>query len=83
MTNHSMCPHCDASWGIEEMSFQECDSCGYPNPDTEENKDNENDMEDFFDEGPACRKCGCTQYHACPGGCFWVEKDLCNKCVNK
>lgn len=32
------CPNCDAQWGIEEISFQECDSCGYP------------DCEDDFDE---------------------------------
>jgi hypothetical protein len=30
-----------------------------------------------------CRVCGCTNYHACPGGCFWVEKDLCSKCAAK
>jgi len=23
-----------------------------------------------------CRVCGCTDDHACPGGCSWVEKDL-------
>lgn len=28
-----------------------------------------------------CRVCGCTQYHACPGGCYWVEKDLCSRCA--
>ena len=29
------CPSCMACWGIEEISFQECDSCGYPD-DTED-----------------------------------------------
>ena len=26
------CPNleCQAQWGIEEMSFQECNACGYP-----------------------------------------------------
>lgn len=30
-----------------------------------------------------CRECGCTDDHACPGGCFWVEKDLCSACVDE
>lgn len=28
-----------------------------------------------------CRVCGCTQERACPGGCYWVESDLCSSCV--
>lgn len=28
-----------------------------------------------------CRGCGCTDTQACPGGCSWVEKDLCSACV--
>ena len=27
-----------------------------------------------------CRGCGCTDDNACPGGCFWVEDDLCSAC---
>lgn len=27
-----------------------------------------------------CRVCGCTQDSACPGGCYWVEDDLCSQC---
>lgn len=27
-----------------------------------------------------CRICGCTQENACPGGCCWVEEDLCSSC---
>lgn len=30
-----------------------------------------------------CRVCGCTDYQACPGGCHWVEDDLCSSCVPK
>lgn len=30
-----------------------------------------------------CRICGCTDDHACPGGCYWVEEDLCSECVGK
>lgn len=29
---------------------------------------------------PTCRICGCTDDHACPGGCYWVEPDLCSAC---
>lgn len=28
-----------------------------------------------------CRVCGCTDISACPGGCYWVEDDLCSECV--
>lgn len=28
-----------------------------------------------------CRKCGCTDLHACPGGCSWVDIDLCSACA--
>lgn len=28
-----------------------------------------------------CRECGCTEYRACEGGCCWVERDLCSRCV--
>jgi hypothetical protein len=34
--------------------------------------------EDLVDQ--ACRKCGCTDDHACPGGCFWIADDLCSAC---
>lgn len=27
-----------------------------------------------------CRICGCTDYNACYGGCYWVELDLCSRC---
>jgi hypothetical protein len=30
-----------------------------------------------------CRICGCDDNHACPGGCWWVEKDLCSACESK
>lgn len=30
-----------------------------------------------------CRVCGCTDENACPGGCYWVEDDLCSRCVGK
>jgi hypothetical protein len=27
-----------------------------------------------------CRVCGCTDERACPGGCSWVEPELCSAC---
>jgi hypothetical protein len=27
-----------------------------------------------------CRRCGCTDEQACPGGCHWVADDLCSAC---
>jgi hypothetical protein len=29
-----------------------------------------------------CRVCGCTDSHACPGGCWWVQDDLCSSCAD-
>jgi hypothetical protein len=29
---------------------------------------------------PTCRACGCTDHAACPGGCWWVQPDLCSSC---
>jgi hypothetical protein len=37
------------------------------------------ELEHQADDG-VCRVCGCTDDHACPGGCFWVEPDLCSRC---
>lgn len=28
-----------------------------------------------------CRVCGCTDSLGCPGGCYWVEEDLCSQCL--
>lgn len=33
------CPHCGSLWGCEEMDFQECDCCGYPDVDEHEEWD--------------------------------------------
>ena len=30
-----------------------------------------------------CRVCGCTDDKACPGGCYWVEDDLCSQCAKE
>ena len=41
MKNKSECPNlnCQAQWGIEEISFQECDCCGWPNCEDETDED--------------------------------------------
>lgn len=31
---------------------------------------------------PACRVCGCTAHAACPGGCYFVQDDLCSACAD-
>ena len=36
-----------------------------------------------FVQAKQCRVCGCSEYNACPGGCYWVEEDLCSQCVGK
>ena len=38
--------------------------------------------EPLFDE-QICRVCGCTWDYGCPGGCYWVEEDLCSSCADK
>lgn len=43
---YTECPNCGAVWGIEELSFQECDYCGYPACDDDENID----YDDFDEE---------------------------------
>ncbi len=35
----------------------------------------------IHDSDVKCRICGCDWFHACPGGCYWVEEDLCSSCV--
>jgi hypothetical protein len=30
-----------------------------------------------------CRVCGCTDTHACRGGCWWAAPGVCNQCVDR
>lgn len=39
------------------------------------------EIENIEKDVRTCRVCGCTDDHACPGGCYWVEEDLCSECV--
>ena len=31
---------------------------------------------------PTCRICGCTDYLACPGPCWWADEDVCSSCFS-
>ena len=33
------------------------------------------------EDGPRCRRCGCTDERACAAGCVWAERDLCSRCA--
>lgn len=47
-------------------------------------KDKEEGNQIFDEEEEIeCRSCGCTWNNACPGGCYWVEANLCSNCVNE
>lgn len=35
------CPNCQAQWGFDEIQFQQCDCCGWP--------DNDDDLDDDYD----------------------------------
>lgn len=37
---------------------------------------------EFEEDEKRCRVCGCTWNNACPGGCYWVEEDLCSQCAD-
>lgn len=51
MSTYFQCPNCDSNWGIEEIDFQECDSCGWPEPEPEIDSDDIDD--EYFEEGVA------------------------------
>ncbi|EHL0042373.1 hypothetical protein E5K34_002501 [Enterococcus faecalis] len=44
-------------------------------------KEQEELNEVFDPDDRRCRVCGCTQFNACSGGCYWIEEDLCTRCV--
>lgn len=47
---HTSCPNCDAQWGFEEISFQECDSCGWPDCDEDDECDDEYHYDDEYEQ---------------------------------
>ena len=42
---------------------------------------NKVDCFNWLSDEHKCRICGCTWHYACPGGCYWVEPDLCSECA--
>jgi ParB family chromosome partitioning protein len=52
---------------------------------SEEDPENEIYCPECGGEGQVrtCRVCGCTEKHACEGGCSWVAPDLCSACEEK
>ena len=38
-----------------------------------------------LDNVTTCRFCGCSETYACPGGCYWIEHDVCShpNCVER
>lgn len=39
------------------------------------------DVPDELVPPSTCRKCGCSWFQACPGGCSWVAPGLCSACA--
>lgn len=35
----------------------------------------------FAELGEVCRGCGCSDAIACAGGCWWVARGLCSRCI--
>ena len=40
-------------------------------------------MAQMDDRPRVCRVCGCTDERACKDFCFWIETDLCSRCLGK
>jgi hypothetical protein len=47
MKNIIICPNCQSVWGFDEIQWEHCDCCGFPDCDFDE----ENDLEYDDDEG--------------------------------
>lgn len=72
------CPRCHEE--IVGYYAQYCEHCGQAVDTSDDDDEEGTNPEPLFDE-QKCRVCGCTQDHACEGGCYWVEEDLCSKCA--
>jgi len=42
-----LCPQCSAVWTMEEIDWQECFACGYPDANIFDDENDEND--DYFE----------------------------------
>jgi hypothetical protein len=50
MANDFQCPNCFAVWSIEEIDWNNCDACGYPNHEEEEEEFDPDPIEDDGDD---------------------------------
>lgn len=75
--------YCPAE-AYNDIDTKNCpDNCGLPESNESEWNCWQKKILDEVESEQVCRVCGCTQDNACPGGCYWVEEDLCSKCVER
>ncbi len=84
------CPKCgEEAHGMNDGPMK-CNHCGWVQDEEEAKCDTEKlDMlfhKELPEEDPLidfrrCRVCGCTDDYACPGGCYWIEENLCSACA--
>ncbi len=84
----SPCPICAEEKKIADLKRANCSEC----PDWRVPKLSENIM-DSEGKRISCSKCpylkqkcmfcGCTDDHACPGGCSWIEPNVCSRCKDR
>lgn len=43
------CPNCGAVWGMEEIDWQQCDCCGWPDNDDDDDYYDDDDWDDGND----------------------------------
>jgi len=72
-----------APWPVEDKTLlPAAGSCGDCSKRSGKQPELWDDDKEEIEEG-VCRVCGCTDAQACPGGCHWVEPDLCSVCKDK
>jgi hypothetical protein len=62
------CPNCGEQWGTEEIACQECDHCGYPCDEPDEDVCLyclQNECECYVGECPQCEKLLAINDHTC------------------
>jgi hypothetical protein len=68
----------------QDVNVEDCpENCGEPDCEERAWRCWQKKLLEIVDAEPVCRVCGCTQDNACPGGCSWVEDDLCSCCAEK
>jgi hypothetical protein len=68
----------------QDVNVEDCpENCGEPDCEERAWRCWQKKLLEIVDAEPVCRVCGCTQNNACPGGCSWVEPDLCSSCAEE